>query len=130
MKRAVRLGLGLLLLAVMVSLYVGYAPAGDAAPHPFNHDRNAVWLEHRWLERDHDQSEMEALLSGLSARGIAYVYPHLIPFDRAGKLPPHSRAQMRAFLEVARRIAPDMKVLPWVGGLRVGWRRQRPGTVE
>ena len=127
---------GLRVLAVLVAagaaglLYLGFAPAGDAAPHPFNHDRNAVWLEHRWLERDHTTLEMETMLSALAGRGVVYVYPHLIPFNSAGRLPVHSRDQMRAFLAVARRVAPELKVLPWVGGLRVGWKRQRAGTVD
>jgi hypothetical protein len=111
-------------------LYLGYAPAGDSAPHPFNQNRNAVWLEHRWFEREHPAAEMEALFSSLAARGVGYVFPHLIPFNGAGRLPVHSREQMRSFLAAARRAAPDMKVLPWVGGLRVGWKRQRPGTLE
>ena len=110
--------------------YLAYAPAGDPAPHPFNQDRNAVWLEHRWLERAHDPAEMEQFLSGLEARGVAYVFPHLIPFDRAGRLPPHDREQMRRFLAAARKAAPEMKVLPWVGGLRVGYKRMRPGTID
>ncbi len=109
--------------------YLAYAPAGDARPHPFNQDRNAVWLEHRWLERPHSEGEMEALLSSLSQRGVLYVFPHLIPFDAAGRLPEHDREQMRAFLAVARRVAPEINVLPWVGGLRSGYRRTRTGSL-
>jgi hypothetical protein len=111
-------------------LYFAYAPVGDTAPHPFNHDRNAVWIEHRWLERRHPDAEMEALFARLHARGIVYVFPHVIPFDAAGRLPPHDREQMRAFLAAARKVAPDFRVLPWIGGLRKGYKRQRPGTVE
>jgi Glycosyl hydrolases family 18 len=126
---ALKLGtLALLLLAPLG--WLALAPAGDEATHPFNQDRNAVWLEHRWLERAHDVREMENLLSALHARGVGYVYPHVIPFDRAGNLPPHDREQMRRFLEVAGRAAPGMKVLPWVGGLRVGYKRTRVGTVD
>jgi len=110
--------------------YFAYSPAGDYRPHPFNHDRNAVWLEHRWLEREHPEAEMEALVERLRERGVAYAYPHVIPFDAEGRLPAHSRQQMRAFLAVARRVAPDLRVLPWVGGLRVGYKRQREGTVS
>jgi hypothetical protein len=73
---------------------------------------------------------MDALLTRLHARGIAYVFPHLIPFDAAGRLPPHDREQMRAFLAAARRVAPEFRVLPWIGGVRKGYKRQRPGTVE
>ena len=110
--------------------YFAYTPVGDSAPHPFNHDRNAVWLEHRWLERPHPEVEMEALFSRLRSRGIAYAYPHVIPFDAQGRLPRHDREQMRAFLATARRVAPDLRVLPWIGGLRKGYKRQRPGTVQ
>ncbi|HET8647943.1 MAG TPA: glycosyl hydrolase family 18 protein, partial [Vicinamibacteria bacterium] len=42
----------------------------------------------------------------------------------------HDREQMRRFLAVAGRVAPGMKVLPWVGGLRVGYRRTRTGTID
>jgi hypothetical protein len=132
--RRVRLLLRLAALAVVAGvaalLHFAWSPVGDTAPHPFNHDRNAVWLEHRWLERRHPDAEMEGLLSRLRSRGVAYVYPHLIPFDAAGRLPPHDRDQMRAFLAAARRVSPDLRVLPWIGGLRRGYRRQRPGTVE
>jgi hypothetical protein len=57
------------------------------------------------------------------------VFPHLIPFGTSGQLPPHNRDEMRAFLAVARRVAPEMKVLPWVGGIRTGYKRTRPGSV-
>jgi hypothetical protein len=130
LRRGLQLGvLGLVGAGVLVA-YLGYSPPGDRAPHPFNHDRNAVWLEHRWLEKAQSADEMESLFRGLAERGVIYVYPHLIPFNTAGRLPVHSREQMRAFLATARRVAPDMKVLPWVGGLRVGYRRTRPGSLD
>ncbi len=130
LRVALRVLLALSVLAVAGYLYLAYAPAGDSAAHPFNQDRNAVWLEHRWLEKDQPPEAMETLLRSLDRHGIAYAYPHLIPFNGAGRLPIHSREQMRNFLAVARRVAPRLKVLPWVGGLRVGYRRQRQGTVD
>jgi len=127
---AVRAGVVVLLGAGGLLGYLAYAPAGDFAPHPFNQDRNAVWLEHRWLEREQPEADTEALLAGLERRGVAYVFPHLIPFNSAGRLPLHSRTQMRAFLAAARRVAPGIKVLPWVGGVRRGYRRTRPGSID
>jgi hypothetical protein len=118
------------MVAIAVYMYLAYAPAGDTAAHPFNQDRNAVWLEHRWLEKEQPTADIEALLRSLDRRGIVYAYPHLIPFNGAGRLPVHSREEMRAFLEVARRVTPRLKVLPWVGGLRVGFKRQRSGTID
>ncbi len=122
--------LAVLLMAAAGLALVAYLPAGDDRPHPFNQDRNAVWLEHRWLERAHTEEEIAALVRELRGRGVRYAYPHVIPFDRGGRLPPHDREQMRRFLAVARREAPELQVLPWVGGLRVGWRRQKHGSIE
>jgi hypothetical protein len=130
LRRVLR-ALLLLVLAASAGLgYLAYAPSGDYAPHPFNHDRNAVWIEHRWLEREHPRAEAEELFSQLARRGIAYVYPHLIPFNVAGRLPVHNRDQMREFLAAARAAAPQVKVLPWVGGVRSGYKRQRPGSID
>ena len=89
-----------------------------------------MWLEHRWLEREQSEPDMEALFARLKAHGMQYAFPHLIPFNSSGRLPVHSREQMRAFLQTARRVAPELKILPWVGGLRVGVRRARSGTVD
>jgi hypothetical protein len=118
------------LACVGACLYLAWSPAGDEAAHPFNQDRNAVWLEHRWIEKAQPVEEMDGLFASLSRHGIVYAFPHLIPFNGAGSLPVHSREQMRALLASARRTAPEMKVLPWVGGLRLGYRRQRAGTVD
>jgi len=120
----------LVVLGIAAGVYVAYAPYGDTAAHPFNQDRNAVWLEHRWLEKPHSVEEMAQMFRFLDHHGIVYAYPHLIPFDSAGRLPLHNREQMRAFLASARRVAPNMKVLPWVGGLRVGYKRSRAGTID
>ena len=117
-------------VGIAAGVYVAYAPYGDTAAHPFNQDRNAVWLEHRWLEKPHSVEEMEQMFRFLDHHGIVYAYPHLIPFDSAGRLPLHNREQMRAFLASARRVAPNMKLLPWVGGLRVGYKRSRAGTID
>jgi Glycosyl hydrolases family 18 len=132
--RLPRLAVGAIVVLVGTGALGGYlatkVPAPDRDPHPFNQDRNATWLEHRWLEKAQPAAATESLLTMLSAHGVRYVYPHLIPFDRSGRLPVHSRDQMRAFLGAARRVAPDMKVLPWIGGVRVGYRRMRAGTVD
>jgi hypothetical protein len=73
---------------------------------------------------------MAALFAKLRQRGVGYAYPHVIPFDASGQLPPHDREQLRAFRACARRVAPELKLLPWIGGLRKGYKRQRPGTIE
>jgi hypothetical protein len=130
-KRAAGGAAALLLLALAAGLYLWLStPPADRAPHPFNQDRNAVWLEHRWLERPHEPAEMEALVAALAGHGVQYAYPHLIPFDAGGRLPPHSREQLRAFLAAARRTAPGLRVLPWVGGLRRGYRRTLAGSLD
>ncbi len=130
LQTARRVALLALVAGVAALAYLSYSPVVDSAPHPFNQDRNAVWLEHRWLEREQPGEKMEMLFASLQAHGIRYVFPHLIPFNSAGRLPLHSREQMRAFLQTARRVAPELRLLPWIGGLRVGYKRQRAGSID
>jgi hypothetical protein len=129
MRRVLGTLAALLFFVGAIGVWLTRTPAPDDRSHPFNQDRNAVWLEHRWLEREHSDAEHEALFERLRSHGVMYAYPHLIPFNAAGRLPVHSREQMRRFLEAARRVAPELKVLPWVGGLRLGYRRQRQGSL-
>ena len=126
MRRLLLFLAALVAFVAAVGAWLTRTPANDDRSHPFNQDRNAVWLEHRWLEREHSDAEQEALFSRLKSHGVRYAFPHLIPFNSAGRLPVHSREQMRRFLQTARRVAPDLKVLPWVGGLRNGRRFEGP----
>ena len=130
MRRTLLAVVALVALAALALVRLSSGPHADENPHPFNQDRNAVWLEHRWLEKDHAEAEIEALCASLQSRGIRYAFPHLIPFDAAGRLPVHSREQLRRFIATARRVAPNLQLLPWVGGLRVGYRRTRAGTID
>lgn len=130
MRRLLLFLAGLALLVVGLGAWLARAPPRDERAHPFNQDRNAIWLEHRWLEREHEPGELEALFQHLKHHGVQYAFPHIIPFNAAGRLPVHSREQMRRFLETARRVAPELKLLPWVGGLRFGYRRTRPGSLD
>lgn len=130
MRRGAGAVAALVSVLLLAGAWLSRTPAPDVQPHPFNQDRNAVWLEHRWLEREHPPEEMEGLFARLKAHGVQYAFPHVIPFSNAGRLPVHSREQMRAFLQAARRAAPELKLLPWVGGLRVGYRRTRAGSID
>ena len=46
--------LAVLLAAAGTAACLAWSPAGDFAA--LNQDRNAVWLEHRWLEREHSRA--------------------------------------------------------------------------
>ncbi len=108
LRLALRVLLALAVLAVAGYLYLAYAPAGDSAAHPFNQDRNAVWLEHRWLEKDQPPEEMEALLQSLDRHGIAYVVSRTSSPSTAPAACPSTAAS---------RCATSW---PWRGGWRRG----------
>jgi hypothetical protein len=90
---------------------------------------NAVWLDHRWLQGGASEPELQALARRLRDARIRFVYPHLAPSDREGRLPPFSEEGARLFRKVIAREAPGVKILPWVGGVRAGCPQTRQGTV-
>jgi hypothetical protein len=91
--------------------------------------RNAVWLEHRWLQDGVTEEEIAGLCRRLKENHIRYVYPHLSPADNDGRLPPFSQQAARLFRRIVKREAPDVQILPWVGGVKTGFRQTQEGTV-
>ena len=93
-------------LAFAGYLYLAYAPAGDFRGPSLQQRPQRGVARAPVAGEAIPRRRWRLLLQSLDRHGIAYVYPHLIPFNGAGRLPLHSREQMRSFLAVARRVAP------------------------
>lgn len=91
---------------------------------------NAVWLEHRWLQDGVQDQEIVDLANALKQNGIRYVFPHLAPATASGGLPEFSATAARRFVKILRREAPEVRILPWVGGVQKGYRQSHVGTVD
>lgn len=92
--------------------------------------RNAVWLEHRWLQDGVQDKEIVQLARTLKQNEIRYVYPHLTPADASGRLPEFSAAAARRFVKILKHEDPAIRILPWVGGVQKGYRQSHDGTVD
>ena len=119
----------------LLTTYIADVPGQILAADSGGADRidksgNAVWLEHRWLQDGVPDEEIVALSGRLRANGIRYVYPHLTPSDADGHLPSYSRDAARRFCRLLRKQAPGIRILPWVGGVQVGFHQMRPGTIR
>jgi hypothetical protein len=102
--------------------------AGDDGPPAkageFDRGDNAVWLRRHWMHEAPEPAEIAALVESLRARGIRRIYPFLGPMDRDGWPGWRSNAgpvryvpeRAGAFLAEIKRIAPDIRVIPWTGG--------------
>jgi hypothetical protein len=91
---------------------------------------NAVWLEHRWLQDGISDEQLTELSRNLNHHQIQYVYPHLTPSDEDGRLPSFSVEAARRFRRVLNQQSPQIRILPWVGGVRFGFRQTRAGTIR
>lgn len=91
---------------------------------------NAVWLEHRWLQEGVTEAQIVELCRTLDRNKIQYIYPHLTPSNEEGRLPPFSVEAARRFKKILNRESPQIRILPWVGGVRFGFRQTRAGTVR
>jgi hypothetical protein len=99
---------------------------GDGASKAGEFDRgdNAIWLRRHWMHEGPDPAEIAALVDSLRARGIRRIYPFLGPMDRDGWPGWRSNARLvryvperaGAFLAEIKRIAPEIRVIPWTGG--------------
>ena len=109
----------------------------------FDRGDNAMWLRRHWMHEGPSNDEIADLVASLRARGIRRVYPFLGPMDGDGWPSWRSKSGLRrydperagAFLAEIKRIAPDIKVMPWTGGnlrqdVRLEDLNQRRGFVE
>jgi len=114
------------LLAVVVGARCENGALASSPPEGGTYDRgeNAIWLRRHWMHEGPTQAEIIALVESLRARGIRRIYPFLGPMDAEGwpgwrSKQGHVRyvpERARAFLTDIKRIAPEIRVMPWTGG--------------
>lgn len=96
-----------------------------AATTVFDKGDNALWMRRRWLHEAPPPEEIAELVQSLRARGVRRIYPFLGPMDRDGWPGWRSNAgivryipeRAEAFLSLMQRLAPEIKVIPWTGGV-------------
>lgn len=105
-----------------------YLPAHEGWDvHQRHGQHNAVWAESLYL-RGHDPKkprrvlndrELETFARRLVANGIRYAYLFAGPYNADGGVPDYAwSATARASVETLRQLAPDVVLLPWLGGLQ------------
>lgn len=100
--------------------------SGGNAPGALDRGENGLWMRRHWLHESPARAEISALAESLRARGITRIYPFLGPMDGQGWPGWRSKAGFvrydpagaGAFLAEFHRIAPEIRVLPWTGGIR------------
>ena len=83
-----------------------------------------MWMRRHWMHEAPKKEDIAALVENLRARGIRRIYPFLGPMDPQGWPGWKSKSghvryapeRAGAFLAEIKRIAPDIKVIPWTGG--------------
>ena len=99
--------------------------AVEARAGTFDRGDNALWMRRHWMHESPTPAEIAALVESLRARGIKRIYPFLGPMDQEGWPGWRSKAgfvrydpeRAAAFLKEFHRIAPEIRVIPWTGGV-------------
>jgi hypothetical protein len=114
--------------AIAYALIAACAASGqalEANAKTFDKGDNGLWMRRHWLHEDTTPAEIAALVENLKVRGVRRIYPFLGPPDREGWPDWRSKAgivrytpeRAGAFLKEIHRIAPEIRVLPWSGGV-------------
>jgi hypothetical protein len=119
-----RLPLALLAGIVTLAWVPWWNALASARAGEFDRGDNAIWLRRHWMHEGPTPADIAALVEGLRARGIRRIYPFLGPMDRDGwpgwrskkGLVRYVPERAGAFLAEIKRIAPDIRVIPWTGG--------------
>lgn len=122
-------GVVLLLLGLALACLVwGPVPAVDA--HAFNHDRNGLWLGHRWFDGRAGRRDVRTLAMQVRESGIQDLYVHVGPLDATGDIPHWDPAVWRATLQSIRELMPGVQVYAWLGGVTTDSYGVAPDTVD
>jgi hypothetical protein len=120
-RRLPRIGLGLLIAAVLILLGIGavyWRLTATVTNHPgsyFNLHQNGVWLEHSWAGEAHTSAEYDALASLLAAEQVTYVYAHVGPLDSDGTIPADLAPNAATLVSQLHARLPGLHVLAWIG---------------
>ena len=112
-------------VCVLVALPGSSGRAAEAKNGVFDRGDNALWMRRHWMHEGPTTGEIAALVESLRARGIKRIYPFLGPMDREGWPGWRSKAgfvrydpkRTGAFFAEIHRIAPEIRVIPWTGGI-------------
>jgi hypothetical protein len=122
---AVRLSLGALFSVAAVPCIIAGATGADVKGGAFDRGDNALWMRRHWMHENPAPAEIAALAGSLRAHGVKRIYPFLGPMDREGWPGWRSKAgflryepeRAARFLAGIHRVAPEIRVMPWTGGL-------------
>ncbi len=122
---AIRVLLGALCMAAAGIGAIAAATGAEVKGGAFDKGDNALWMRRHWMHENPTPAEIAALVESLRAHGIKRIYPFLGPMDREGWPGWRSKAGFvrydpggaARFLAEIHRIAPEIRVIPWTGGL-------------
>lgn len=108
---------GLVLLGIILwHLVVGPADSHEGAF--YNKGKNAVWLQHSWIDTEYSWETISQLLNSLEKYGITYAYLHSGPVEKNGKVPEYRYVYAKQFMSRAKAVNPNIKIYAWLGQKR------------
>lgn len=89
----------------------------------YNRDDNGLWMRRHWIHGG--AAPVQPMTEALRSLGIRRIYPFLGPMDADGwpgwrsdgQIQRYDPASAAAFFSEMKRYAPEVKVIPWTGGV-------------
>lgn len=104
------------LFVLIIAAYLLYSPIPETNGSLFNKHRNGVWMAHSWFDGYHSEEEISELGNRLKDYDIKYIFLHVGPLDRDGRIPLYPEDIAKGFIRGIKKANPDLMVLAWIGG--------------
>lgn len=117
--RAVFVGLFLIIpLGVVLIWFFIVGWHNDPKGQSFSSGRNAIWLDHQWVDTPYSEETLERLGQLLTDHEIRYVYLHTGPIDSDGSVLQTLYPEAFSFLNFMKSRFPNLEWYTWLGQKR------------
>lgn len=103
-------------LSLLITMLSVFSWVSLSDPPPLAKDGLVgIWVEHRWVEDQHDPQDYEVFCAHLNRHHVTDLYMHVGPFSGDGTIPPERYPTAHTFIAEMQSSCPQVRYHAWMG---------------